>query len=80
MSEEPDFIYSGRVLKDGIAVSSEEFLWIYINRKVNDGKTLQIQSTSALSVKIEIKLTEQQADSLYRCLHNALRRWQGKEP
>lgn len=75
MSDEPDFIYSG-IVKEGGALSSD-FLWVRIQRNI-DG--LLIQSTADYPVKIEVRLTEQQADGLYRCLHNALRRWSGKEP
>ena len=77
MSEAQDFIYSG-IVKHGDALS-QDFLWLRIQRSVDDGKTLLIQSTSDAPVKFEVRLTERQADGLYRCLHNALRRWQGED-
>jgi hypothetical protein len=71
MTEEPDFIYSGVVNEDDAL--NKDFLWIRIQRSIDDGRTLLIQSSSHLPVKFEVRLTEKQTDSLYRCLHNAIR-------
>ncbi len=73
MSDEPPFIYSGRVKQSGLL--SDDFLWIFIRRDLNDGKTLHIQSTADYPAKVELRLTEQQVHSLYQCLHNAQERW-----
>ena len=80
IGRDPDYIYSGRVLKDESNLLSSDYLWVYIRRTVNDGKTIQIQSTADCPVKMELRLTEPQADALNRCLHNALRRMAGKDP
>ncbi len=80
ISLNPDYIYSGRVLKEEPDTLGSDYLWVYIRHSVNDGKTIQIQSTADYPVKMELRLTEPQADALHRCLHNALQRMAGKEP
>lgn len=68
-----DFIYSGIVQRDDIP--GKDYIWVRIQKSVDDGKTLLIQSTAHLPVKFEMRLREDEVRDLYVCLYNALRAW-----
>ncbi len=78
---EPELLYSGVVQNHAVsdpAWDASEILNIRVVRR-GEEEALLIETQSD-PVRAYIRLDKRQADCLYRCMRNAMARWDGREP